>query len=79
MDNRISANSNHNNGVLVDQNGRQESEVQWEKATENLNRPLIINDLDFTELEDNDDSDPLRINLNCSPNLLGPSTVLFQK
>uniref|UniRef100_A0A915I9K0 FH2 domain-containing protein n=1 Tax=Romanomermis culicivorax TaxID=13658 RepID=A0A915I9K0_ROMCU len=40
---------------------RRESEVQWERAMENLNRPLIINDLDFTELEDMDDCDPLRV------------------
>lgn len=39
---------------------RKESDIQWEKAMESLNRPLIINDLDFTELEEMDDSDPLR-------------------
>lgn len=39
---------------------RKESEIQWEKALESLDRPLIINDLDFTELEDSDDNDPLK-------------------
>ncbi|KRX67269.1 FH1/FH2 domain-containing protein 3 [Trichinella sp. T9] len=40
---------------------RKESEIQWEKALQNLNRPLIVNDLDFTELNDADDQDPLRL------------------
>ncbi|CDW53828.1 FH2 domain containing protein [Trichuris trichiura] len=38
---------------------RKESDIQWEKAVESLNRPLIVNDLDFTELNDADDKDPL--------------------
>ncbi len=42
---------------------RKESDVKWEAArSQGLNKPLIINDLDFTELENSeDDIDPLRI------------------
>jgi hypothetical protein len=42
---------------------RKESEIQWEKAREKYkSRPLIINDLDFSDLTDPDaDHDPLKM------------------
>lgn len=41
---------------------RKESEIQWEQAMQNWReRPLIINNLDFTELDDSDDQDPVRM------------------
>lgn len=47
---------------------RKESEIQWEKAMVTLDRPLVINDLDFTELEDSDDCDPLKPQSNKAAN-----------
>lgn len=39
---------------------KKDTDVEWAQAVENLNRPLVINDLDFTELDDSDDQDPFR-------------------
>ncbi|UYV67292.1 FHOD1 [Cordylochernes scorpioides] len=36
---------------------RPDSELQWDQLTKSLNRPLIINDLDFTDLKQDDDCD----------------------
>lgn len=61
-------------GIPVE--SKKESEIQWEKAREALrDKPLalIINDLDFSELNDpNDDQDPTRVIMNnSSPNRIG--------
>lgn len=37
---------------------------QWENLTNSLKRPLLINDLDFTDLRDDDDADICAINDN---------------
>uniref|UniRef100_A0A183IWC0 FHOD3 protein n=1 Tax=Soboliphyme baturini TaxID=241478 RepID=A0A183IWC0_9BILA len=53
---------------------RKESDIQWEKAAQSLNRPLVINDLDFTELSEGDDADPLKLSLMAQQNM-SPNTV----
>jgi len=50
------------NGGLV----KSESELQWERATEVLNRPLIVSDLNFSELNEEDDIDLLNQSI-CLP------------
>lgn len=48
--------------------------LQWEQLKNSLNRPLLINDLDFTDLKMEDDNDICQLNLfNGSPD--GRSTV----
>ncbi|XP_065561895.1 uncharacterized protein LOC136028152 isoform X3 [Artemia franciscana] len=44
--------------VKVEQK-KSENELHWEELVRSLNRPLQICDLDFTELRDEDDIDPL--------------------
>lgn len=54
---------------------RKESEIQWEQAMQNWReRPLIINDLDFTELDDGDDQDPVRLAMMAGGSSASPSS-----
>ncbi|XP_023217060.1 FH1/FH2 domain-containing protein 3-like isoform X2 [Centruroides sculpturatus] len=54
-----------------------ENDLQWEQLMKTINRPLIINDLDFTDLKDDDDENFLNPPVICNggppppPPLLG--------
>ncbi|KAL1428950.1 hypothetical protein MTO96_016696 [Rhipicephalus appendiculatus] len=41
-----------------------DNDVQWEQLVRSIRRPLLINDLDFTDLRDDDDTDVLQP-MNC--------------
>nr|XP_054918655.1 FH1/FH2 domain-containing protein 3-like isoform X2 [Dermacentor andersoni] len=41
-----------------------DNDVQWEQLVRSIRRPLLINDLDFTDLRDDDDADVLQP-MNC--------------
>lgn len=58
------------NAAITAQQQADDSDNLWQQAMEKLDRPLIINDLDFTELDDQDDVDPLYT--STSGGLMGP-------
>lgn len=43
-----------------------ENDLQWEQLIKTINRPLIINDLDFTDLKDDDDENFLNPPIICN-------------
>lgn len=58
--------------------GKETEFLQWEQLKSTLSRPLLIKDLDFTDLKNDDDTDICQVNVfnNCSNGIPAPPPPL---
>ncbi|GAB6032829.1 hypothetical protein CHUAL_012029 [Chamberlinius hualienensis] len=55
--NRVELKCVNGGGVVVPESKKPDNDLQWEQLMKTLNRPLLIKDLDFTDLNREDDED----------------------